>query len=195
MKLVKRIILGTIILVLLFLLSGFFLIKNTAPLAKADIIVVLGSPSTSKGKPSIIQKSRVDKGIALYRAGKAKKLLFTGGAAWNEFVESETMKKYAVRKGIPDAAILLETKSNNTDENAKFSHQILKKKGLDKVIVVTSPFHTRRAGFLYKRFPLEVQTSVAPYPHELRKKDYVLAIANEYFGFLRYFVNRILKRD
>lgn len=195
MKLLKRICLGTLIMVLLFVLSGFFLIKNTDPLSAAEVIVVLGSPSTATGKTSIIQKSRVNKGIALYQQGLAKKLLFTGGAAWNEFVESKTMKRYAIEKGIPDAAILIETKSNNTDENAKFSYQILKKLGFSKVIVVTSPFHTRRGGFLYKRFPLEVQTAVAPYPYKLRIKDYVMAIANEYFGFLRYFVNSIRGKD
>lgn len=194
MKFLKRVVLGILAVVLFFVLSGYFLTMNTDPLSKADVIVVLGSPSNANGKPSTIQRSRVDKGIALYKQGLTNKLLFTGGAAWNEFVESETMKKYAVENGIPDAAILTETKSNNTDENAKFSYQILKEQRFSKVIVVTSPFHTRRAGFLYKQYPLEVQRSVAPYPYELRRKDYVLAIANEYFGFLRYFVKRLIKK-
>jgi len=188
MKWIKRIGYLFLVLGIFFVCSAFWLVHKTHPLQNADVIMVLGSPSLPNGKASIIQKSRVDRALELYNKGFASKLIMTGGAAWNNHIESVTMKHYAVSMGVPESAILTEKKSINTDENVKFSFEILKQHNINRVIVVTSSFHTRRAAFLLRHFPLEVQTTTALYPTEFGIKEYGYAILNEYYGFLRHFI-------
>lgn len=185
-KIAKWIFILSILGILFLIASAKFFTKETLPLEKADVIVVLGSPSQANGKTSAIQRSRVDKGVEIYNKGLANKILFTGGAVGNNIVESETMKKYAIRKGIPASNIFTETKSSNTDENVSFSFEIIKTQKFKKVIVVTSTYHTRRARHLFSHLPLKIQTKAAPYPENMKLLTHVLAVLNEWYGYLRH---------
>ncbi|MBW7914849.1 MAG: YdcF family protein, partial [Taibaiella sp.] len=66
-----------------------------------NILIVLGYPADNDGNPGPILKARLDKAIELYRNGVARKIIVTGAAVDNEFVESEVMAVYLVHNGIP----------------------------------------------------------------------------------------------
>ncbi len=166
----------------------FFFVQEDTLLQNSQVIIVLGNPSRADGSISPVQKSRMDVGLSLYQNDFAQKLLFTGGAAWNGHIESETMKKYAIKSGVTEEAILIETKSSNTGENVAFSYEILKSNQLNKIIVVTNRLHTRRAKFLFANYPLDVQVVAADYPNFYNWFYLYVAILNEYYGFGRYFL-------
>ena len=117
-----------------------------------DTVIVLGYPSNKNGSISDIQKKRMDVAIHLYRTNITKTILVSGSSAHNEFLESETMANYALEQKVPKNDIILESKARNTYENLKYAKIICKNRNYNHVIVVTSPFHVRRASFFVKKF-------------------------------------------
>ncbi len=170
------------------LFSNRFLKKETQSLAKAEVIVVLGYPSLDSNNISPIQKTRVDKAIQLYNNDYAKKILFSGGAVQNKFIEAETMKSYALKNGIPNENILIETESKNTEENIELCYNILAGKNISDIIVITSKYHTKRSNYIFSQYPLNVQMQGTAYPNEFGPFRKTGAILIEYLGFLRYFI-------
>jgi uncharacterized SAM-binding protein YcdF (DUF218 family) len=84
----------------------------------------------------------------LWRAGKVKWILVTGGGvAWNvgEFSEGRAMRQFLFDLGVDEDAILVETKSRNTYENALFSKPIWDRHNFAKGLLVTSARHMQRA--------------------------------------------------
>ena len=86
---------------------------------RADVIIVFGSPTDISGALTPMQRWRVQEGVAEYRRGNAPMLLFTGGAAANKYVESQTMAQYAQTMGVPPENILTENRSTTTFENIR----------------------------------------------------------------------------
>lgn len=138
----RKIILGLVITALALLTLtylGLVLVGDyltpTDPLAKSDAIVVLSGGA-----------DRTDWGIKLYQEGWAPKLLLVGAALDPTSISNAAaMKKVALADGVPESAILLEEKSKNTLENAEFSAPILAGISARTIILVTSPYHQRRA--------------------------------------------------
>ncbi|EHI9299423.1 YdcF family protein [Vibrio vulnificus] len=88
----------------------------------------------------------------LYKQGYAPYILFSGGEGrftegLFEKSEAETFAELAKASGVPEEALLLETKSSNSGENVRFSEQLLIDKGLvfESFILVQKPFMERRA--------------------------------------------------
>jgi uncharacterized SAM-binding protein YcdF (DUF218 family) len=114
----------------------------TDPLAKADAIVAISGDTGA----------RVDSAIALWKSGYAPVLIFSGGSSDPESVPSaELMKRTAVAAGVPDSAIVVEGSSATTEENAERVAELMRDKGLRSAILVTSPYHQRRAAILFER--------------------------------------------
>lgn len=129
-----------------------------------NILIVLGYPADNNGNPSPILKARLDKAIELYRKGVARKIIVTGAAVDNEFVESEVMAVYLVNNGIPQEGIYIETQAKNTYENALMVSNIMYEKGYVHAIVVTSSFHRLRAEKFFSRHIKNVTIVPAPFP-------------------------------
>src|SRR6476661_6557248 len=90
--------------------------------------------------------------VQLWKQGLAPLLLFSGASLDPDSVSSaELMKRDAIRLGVPSDAILLEPASTTTDENARLVAQLMTDKGLHSAILVTSPYHQRRASILFAR--------------------------------------------
>lgn len=126
-----------------------------------DVIVVLGGAmrgDTHMGTLADLnqQADRLVYGAALYRAGKAPLLLLSGGGAAEVRTEAEMMRDIMLVMGVPARAILQESRSRDTHDNAVFSAEILRSKGLGRILLVTSAFHMRRAKALFDAQGLEV---------------------------------------
>lgn len=67
----------------------------------ADCILVLGAGLKADGTPNHMLKDRLEKGIELYNAGSAPKLLLSGDNGQVEYDEVNAMKKYVLDAGIP----------------------------------------------------------------------------------------------
>ncbi len=96
--------------------------------------------------------ARTSEAIELYKNGWAPLLVLSGAAADTSGPSNaEVMEEQALNAGVPASAILLDSTSVNTKENADNSVDIFKKHGIDSVILVTSAYHQRRAGLEFKR--------------------------------------------
>jgi len=120
---------------------------------KYRYIIVLGSGLRSGCELTPLLAGRVDKGIEAYRQNKDSILVFSGGKGDDEKIaESQAMKNYALRQGVPESAILIEDMSSNTRENLLFSRQLLEQHGaaIADLLVVTTRYHVLRAVLLAK---------------------------------------------
>jgi len=106
-------------------------------LSKADVIIAISGGDT---------RARAQTAIELYDQGYAPKILFSGAALDpSSPSNAQTMKKQAVEAGVAEKAILLEESSQNTAQNAERSESVLDSSNYTSVILVTSPYHQRRA--------------------------------------------------
>lgn len=133
-----------------------------------DIGIVLGGYSKSTNRLLNDNRllylnsgaNRLTQAIELYKLGKIKKFLLTGGngEVLNKGIaESINTKQFLIRLGVPTADILMETKSRNTHENALFSKEILKTATQEKdlnLLLITSAFHMYRAEKCFKKVGL-----------------------------------------
>ena len=77
--------------------------------------------------------------------GFSDRIIFSGAAAEGEVSNASAMKNIATRKGVPAKDILLEEDSRTTEENAVDVARIVKSERIGSIILVTSPYHQRRA--------------------------------------------------
>jgi len=115
-----------------------------------DVIVVLGAAQLPDGSPGPVIERRVGEALRLWRAGKAPRILFSGGATALPTTEAETMAVLARAEGLPEDAIHLEDRSTRTLENAVFCVKIMRAQGWREPLVVTDDFHMARAVYCFR---------------------------------------------
>ena len=120
-----------------------------------DVILVLGSPADEDGNPTPEQLARVTEGVREYERGVAPRIVFTGGAAKNEFVEADVLARVAAAQGIPPSAIVVEKKSKDTIQNACFAARLMSNHGWRSAEVVSSEYHLPRASMIFSHTQLE----------------------------------------
>jgi uncharacterized SAM-binding protein YcdF (DUF218 family) len=119
-----------------------------------DTIIVLGTPARLDGTPSPEQRERVLEGVREYKAGVAPRLIMTGGAAHNSFVEAHVMAQFAATQGVPTSAIYEEPQAQNTIQNVYYSARIMHQHGWSSAEVVSSPYHLGRTDLILNTFDI-----------------------------------------
>lgn len=127
----------------------------------ADCIFVPGSSKAFK--------FRLPKAIQLFKQGRAKKILFSGGVVWegSELCEALQLKAKAIELGIPEKDILVDTLSQHTKENVLASLLVLDRAfhlhNINRILVVTSSYHMRRMYLNLKTYmPNWIHYSLSP---------------------------------
>ncbi len=152
-------------------------IKAPDPIPNAPVIVVLGGGTEAIASPRRMVEvngagDRVLYAAELYREGLAPAILVSGGnIPWlsqRPTSPAEEMAALLEFIGVPTAEIWQQTKSQNTYEDALYSAQLLKEKGITRVILVTSATHMPRAYALFVAQGLEV----IPAPTDYLVPDY-----------------------
>lgn len=124
-----------------------------------ESIVVLGAAQYA-GRPSPVLKARLDHGIDLWTRGMGKVLVLTGGRGSGDTTsEADVGRSYARKHGVPDTAILLENEGRTTRESMLGVAELLQKRGIRRVILVSDPFHMLRLSIIGRRFGLIPYTS------------------------------------
>ena len=130
--------------------------------APADAIIVLGAAAYD-ARPSPVLEERIRHGIDLYRRGLAKRLIFTGGYGRGaRFSESQVAQRYALRHGVPQQAILIETESRTTRQNLQQAAALMRAHQLKRAIIVSDPLHMARALRLAREAGIEALGSSTP---------------------------------
>jgi VWFA-related protein len=122
---------------------------------QADVIVVFGARAYSNGAASSPLADRVRKGVELYHAGYAPKLLFSGGPGDGAIHEPEAMRRLAMRMGVPDDAIVMDPHGLNTEATARNTRAIA---GDARVLAVSHFYHLPRIKLAFQRAGLDVFT-------------------------------------
>ena len=133
-----------IVLVIAWTSFRIWAVGNRDDRRPADSIVVLGAAQYD-GKPSPVLKARLDHAIDLYRAGLAKVLVVTGGKAEGDrTTEAASARAYAIAKGVPASAILIEDQGRTTLESLGAVAGILREHGLASALLVSDRTHMLR---------------------------------------------------
>ena len=152
----KMIYVVLIILFIVFVLNVYlfyhFPYPNKPSRKRYDTALVLGCPCQSDGSLTDAQIDRMNVAISLYRRNWISSMIISGSNVQNDYYESEEMAAYAIDQGIPEHAIIIEKKARNTYENLKYAKDICTQQNFSSIIVITSPFHVRRANFFVRKF-------------------------------------------
>jgi uncharacterized SAM-binding protein YcdF (DUF218 family) len=143
-------------------LARAFAPRSNTRLERFDAIIVLGYPSDADGNPTPEQLARVTEAVHEYERGAAPRLILTGGAAHNHFVEADVMARTAEADGIPPSAIYKEPEARDTIQNACFAVRIMRQHGWRSAEVISSAYHLPRAGYIFSRMPIAWRTHAAP---------------------------------
>jgi uncharacterized SAM-binding protein YcdF (DUF218 family) len=140
-------------------LESTFPVRRIDDYAPADLIVLLGGTTGQlrglRIEAEEMRGARVQAAARLYRAGKGKQIIVSGGhyvIDGGRFrAEAEDMRDVLIGMGVPPSAILMEANSRNTYENAAFTADLLRERGERKVLLVTSALHLPRAAALFRK--------------------------------------------
>jgi uncharacterized SAM-binding protein YcdF (DUF218 family) len=125
--------------------------------AKADAIVVLGGDGYG---------TRILRAVELEKAGYATRILVSGPANLLGHETDQTIA-YAVKKGYPAElfeAVLLPQGVNSTRTEADYLGKQLQSQGITSIDLVTSNYHTSRAGYLWRKENPWLHINVVPAP-------------------------------
>lgn len=112
---------------------------------KKDVLIVLGYPTKKDGRLSAILRERVNKAAQLYHEGVSNTIICSGAAAHNRFIEAAVMAQALIDRGVPDHTIIREMDSKSTYQNLFNSKKIMERMGLNTAVIVSSPWHLRKA--------------------------------------------------
>jgi len=125
----------------------------------ADAIVVLGAAQFD-GRPSKILAARLDHAIDLYRRGIAPIVVVTGGKQpGDRFTEASASATYLHDHQVPEAAILRETQGRTSWQSLAAAARFLKERHLDRVVLVSDPYHSARIEDVAHEVGLKASTS------------------------------------
>ncbi len=134
--------------------------EQASELADVDCILVLGCLVHTDGDPSDMLEDRLKRGVALYDAGAAPKLLMSGDHGREGYDEVDAMKRYAVEAGIPSADVFMDHAGFSTYESVYRAKEIF---CADKILIVTQEYHLYRALYIARAMGIEAYGVSADY--------------------------------
>lgn len=132
----------------------------------ADAAVVLSTRAYERGRLNPCLVARVEAAVELYRAGKVKKLVMTGGVSRDLQSSAGNMQMIAEKMGVSKEDIIQEREAGNTFENIVFSRKFIENS--PRVVIVSAGFHLARARMMADKQWLghDIQVYAAPFCSE-----------------------------
>lgn len=177
-------------------------LKISQPPQKADAIVVFAGGVGESGQVGQGYEERVQEAVDLYRKGYASHILFSSGYTYL-FREPLVMKALAISLGVPENSIILEDMAKNTLENVKLTRHILIDHGWRKILLVSSPYHMKRASLVFRKAANDIKVTYVPilnsrfYAHSSMNRGgswkqinikQIKGILHEYIGIIYYWL-------
>lgn len=154
----------SVVLLGLLLVAGFNLavirsaekhllsVDKAVSLEDVDCILVLGCKVHGDGEPSDMLEDRLLRGLELYEAGAAPKLLMSGDHGQTDYDEVDAMKHFAVDRGVPSENVFMDHAGFSTYESMYRARDVFQAK---KIIIVTQGYHLYRAVYIARALGLE----------------------------------------
>ena len=127
-------------------------VQKAAELEDVDCIIILGCQVKDDGSLSHMLRDRLMRGLEVYEACAAPKLLMSGDHGSEEYDEVGAMKNYAIENGVPSENIFMDHAGFSTYESIYRAKEIFQ---ADKVIIVTQEYHLYRALYIAEQFSVE----------------------------------------
>ena len=134
--------------------------EEAAAKENIDCILVLGCRVYEDGSLSHMLQDRLQRGLELYLAGAAPKLLMSGDHGQKDYDEVNAMKRFAIEKGVPSEDVFMDHAGFSTYESLYRAKEIF---GVEKVIIVTQEYHLHRALFIAQQLGLEAYGVASDY--------------------------------
>lgn len=145
----------------------------------ADAIAVFGAAQYD-GRPSPVLRDRLRHALALYRKGLAPTLITLGGKeAGDKYSEGGVGRDYLIAHGVPEARIIAETHSDDTEQSVANLAVIAKKNNFRTIDVVSDGTHLFRIHEICKAYGLRVYTSPRPLGRPITERDHFRRVAHE----------------
>ena len=185
---------GLYVIPTLFTAANIYSYGNTSSEANADAAIVLGA-AVWGNQVSPVFKERINHAINLYRQGRIRKLIFTGGQGnRNEPTEAAAARNYALQNGVPLSDVLIEQQSHTTYENMVYAKRLADQNGLKKILIVSDPLHMKRAVTMAHDVGLDAYPSPTPTSKYRSLKIQTSELARETFYYLGYCTENLIGR-
>jgi uncharacterized SAM-binding protein YcdF (DUF218 family) len=157
----------------------------------ADAAIVLGA-YVHRGKPTPAFQERIHHAVDLFEAGKVRYLILTGARSnGGDIAEAMAAREFALECGMPADKILTETKSHTTYQNLYYAREAAREHGLSTFVIVSDPYHLRRAMRMAEEMGLDARASATP-TSKLNGADFLLS---ETLGNAKFLVKHALAAD
>ena len=138
------------------------------PVSPSDCIIVLGARVRPDGTLSDSLRYRCEAALEAWQQGLAAQVIVCGAQGRDEPVsEAEAMRAWLVEQGVPEGNIVLEDGSYNTEQNLQNAQALMRERGWESAIVVTSDYHLERALWIARDVGIEASGIAAESPHPL----------------------------
>ncbi|MBE6943597.1 MAG: SanA protein [Ruminococcaceae bacterium] len=131
-----------------------------ASLSDMDCILVLGCGVRDDGTPSHMLEDRLRRGVELYKAGAAPKIIMSGDHGRVGYDEVNTMKQYAIDAGVPSEDVFMDHAGFSTYESMYRAKDIF---CAEKILIVSQEYHLHRAIYLARALGLEAYGVASDY--------------------------------
>jgi len=159
---IRRLVLALVVVPALIYCTAFVAVVVVAQQDQrrpADAIVVLGAAQYN-GRPSPVLRARLDHALTLYREGLAHTIVVTGGIGTGDRVSEATVgQQYLAQQGVPRTAIVVRPEGRSTAASMEAVAAWARERGLERLLLVSDPFHMLRLRLEMGGTGLTVHTS------------------------------------
>ena len=127
-------------------------VDEAAQLEDVDCIIVLGCYVNDDGTLSAMLHDRIKRGLELYNADAAPKIIMSGDHGRVSYDEVNAMKEYAVENGVPSGDVFMDHAGFSTYETMYRARDVF---DAQKVVIVTQEYHLYRAVYIAKQLGLD----------------------------------------
>lgn len=160
-KMIKILLIALIFLIAVIFIINFYIKASTkkqiltesetSKLENIDCILVLGAGIWGD-KPSPMLEDRLLQAISLYENSVSTKIIMSGDHGRKEYDEVNTMKDFAIEKGVPSDAIFMDHAGFSSYESIYRAKEIFKAK---KIVIVTQEYHLYRSLYIANQLGIE----------------------------------------
>ena len=169
-------------------------------IGKPSAIIVLSSGAYNKMTLDGDSFNRLLGGFKLYKKYRVP-VIVSGGYAASTVSVAKAMSNILLEIGVPKSFVITEDKSDDTYQNARYVLRICGRRGLKRIILVTSAYHMSRAMFLFNEFKGGIK--IIAYPTDFKTDKhyniygYFPQLGNliiseeamhEYIGYFYYYI-------
>ena len=132
--------------------SRILTVEQAAAAGDFDCVLVLGCQVRDDGSPSLMLRDRLDRGLELYEAGAAPKLLVSGDHGRTVYDEVNTMKRYVLDAGVDSSDVFMDHAGFSTYDSVYRAGAVFQAK---RVLIVTQEYHLYRALYIARSLGLD----------------------------------------